>query len=233
MCLVIFFFANSNSSPIFVGMKRITSSQYIHALIAQGEHVEQDFKFEISDARKIARSLSAFANTQGGRLLVGVKDNGNIAGVRSEEEMYMIDAAARLYCIPEVAVTMHTYLVEGRTVLVVEVPQQHHKPVMALDENNKPWAYVRVADENILASPVHLQVWQQAHEAVPVSLSFSDRERALLMLLSQGEECSLSSVCRGVGIRRSDAQQLLARFVHWGVVAMRYDGHRFVFRNNE
>lgn len=214
-------------------MKRNNEAEYIYALIAQGEHVEQDFKFEISDARKIARTLSAFANTLGGRLLVGVKDNGHIAGVRSEEEMYMIEAAARLYCAPEVAVTMRTYGVEGRTVLVAEVQQQCDKPVMALDENNRGWAYVRVADENILASPVHLQVWRQADDEVPVSLSFSDRERALLMLLSQGEECSLSQVCRGVGIRRSDAQRLLSRFVHWGVVSMRYDGHRFVFRNSE
>lgn len=63
-----------------------TKADYIHARIAEGEHQQQDFKFEISDARKIAKSLSAFSNTDGGRLLVGVKDNGKIAGVRSEEE---------------------------------------------------------------------------------------------------------------------------------------------------
>lgn len=45
-----------------------------------------DFKFEISDSKKIARSLVAFANTDGGRLLIGVKDNGVISGIRSEEE---------------------------------------------------------------------------------------------------------------------------------------------------
>ena len=59
-------------------------ADYIQRLISEGEHVHQDFKFEISDARKIAKSISAFANTEGGRLLVGVKDNGKIAGVRSE-----------------------------------------------------------------------------------------------------------------------------------------------------
>ena len=74
-------------------------------MIAEGEHQQQDFKFEISDARKIAKTLSAFANTDGGRLLIGVKDNGKIAGVRSEEEKYMIEAAAQLYCIPEVEYT--------------------------------------------------------------------------------------------------------------------------------
>ena len=82
-------------------MKLLTDTDYIHALIAEGEHQQQDFKFEISDARKIAKTLSAFANTDGGRLLIGVKDNGKIAGVRSEEEKYMIEAAAQLYCVPE------------------------------------------------------------------------------------------------------------------------------------
>ena len=82
-------------------MKRtLTDTQYIQQLVAEGEHIHQDFKFEISDARKIARSLSAFANTEGGRLLVGIKDNGKIAGIRSEEEIYMIEAAAEMYCQP-------------------------------------------------------------------------------------------------------------------------------------
>ena len=67
-------------------MKRIrTDAQYIKDLVSEGEHELQDFKFEISDAKKIAKSLSAFANTKGGRLLVGVKDNGKMAGIRSEE----------------------------------------------------------------------------------------------------------------------------------------------------
>ena len=99
-------------------MKTLTDTDYIHSLIAEGEHQQQDFKFEISDARKIAKSLSAFANTDGGRLLIGVKDNGRIAGVRSEEEKYMIEAAAQLYCIPEVEYTLQTFIVEGKQVPV-------------------------------------------------------------------------------------------------------------------
>ena len=74
----------------------------IEALIEQGEHQQLDFKFEVSDSKKIARTLSAFANTDGGRLLIGVKDNGNISGVRSEEEYYMIEAASKMYTRPEV-----------------------------------------------------------------------------------------------------------------------------------
>ena len=46
---------------------------HITKLIAEGEHQQLDFKFEISDAHKIARTLVAFANTGGGRLLVDRK----------------------------------------------------------------------------------------------------------------------------------------------------------------
>ena len=74
----------------------------LDSLIAQGEHQQQDFKYVISSVSKIAHSLSAFANTDGGRLLVGVRDNGRIAGVQSDEEIYMIDAAAKSFCLPAV-----------------------------------------------------------------------------------------------------------------------------------
>ena len=163
--------------------------------------------------------------------MIGVKDNGRVAGVRSEEEMYMIEAAAQLYCVPEVAISMASYRVEGHTVLIAEVAESLSKPVMARDENNKPWAYVRVADENILASPTHLYLWQQDRETQSSAITFTERESHVLELLSREEECSLSRICRMTHISRYDAQRLLARFVHWGIVAMRYDGHHFVFRN--
>ncbi len=211
-------------------MKSVTETEYIYSLIAEGEHIEQDFKYEISDARKIARTLSAFANTQGGRLLIGVKDNGRIAGVRSDEEIYMIDAAARLYCRPEVNIEMKTYHIEGRTILIANVLPVEKRPVMACDENNKYWAYVRIADENILATPIHLQLWRQNVSNCPSVLAFTERERTLLELLSNEEECSVAHICRLMGARRNVIHSLLARFIHWGVVAMRYNGRGFVYR---
>ena len=93
----------------------------IEALIEQGEHQQLDFKFEVSDSKKIARTLSAFANTDGGRLLIGVKDNGNISGVRSEEEYYMIEAASRMYTRPEVPFEATRWEVNGKTVLEVYI----------------------------------------------------------------------------------------------------------------
>lgn len=144
-------------------MKMQRGTDYIYQLIKQGEHQQQDFKFEISDARKIAKSLSAFSNTDGGRLLVGVKDNGKIAGVRSEEEIYMIEAAAKLYSKPEIHCNMHLYEIEGHQVLEVVIPKGESAPYYAKDENNHYKAYIRIKDENILATPV-----QPSSLAIPI-----------------------------------------------------------------
>ena len=64
--------------------------------IAEGEHSRQDFKFRIDEQKKIARTLCAFANTDGGRLLIGVKDNGKIVGVDPQEEFFMIEGSYQI-----------------------------------------------------------------------------------------------------------------------------------------
>jgi predicted HTH transcriptional regulator len=46
--------------------------------------------------------MVAFANTDGGRLLLGIRDNGSVAGIQSEEEYYMAEAAAKLYSKPPI-----------------------------------------------------------------------------------------------------------------------------------
>ena len=136
----------------------------IEALIEQGEHQQLDFKFEVSDSKKIARTLSAFANTDGGRLLIGVKDNGNISGVRSEEEYYMIEAASKMYTRPEVPFEATRWEVNGKTVLEVYIAPSPDKPHTAPDKDDKFKAYIRVADENILANEVLVLAWQKKHK---------------------------------------------------------------------
>lgn len=210
-------------------MKAISDSDYIYKLIAQGEHQTQDFKFEISDVCKIARSLSAFSNTDGGRLLVGVKDNGKIAGVRSDEEMYMIEAAAKIYCVPEVKCKMSNYRVEGRNILVAEVEPNKQKPVCAKDPEGKLWAYVRINDENILASTVHLKIWKQADRPVGTLLKYTEKEQLLLNVLKEEEYISLNRCCKRTRIVRREVENLLAQFIRFGIVELTFINRKFLY----
>ncbi len=203
---------------------------YLHRLISEGEHQQQDFKFEISDARKIARTLSAFANTEGGRLLIGVKDNGKLAGVRSEEEIYMIEAAAQLYCRPQVEISMQTFRIEGRTILLAQITESNEKPVYAKDDEDRWMAYVRVKDENILATPVHLRVWEQSTSPVGELVAFTEREQLLLDLLKEHEQLSVNQYSRRARCSARAAQHLFAKFIRFGIVELAYENRRFTYR---
>lgn len=214
-------------------MRTETDTQYIHRLVEEGEHCHQDFKFEISDARKIARSISAFANTEGGRLLVGIKDNGKIAGIRSEEEIYMIEAAANMYCQPQVEIETQTYIAEGRTILKVNINEAKTKPVYAIDEENKPKAYIRIADENILATPVHLKVWQHTKKSEGVLVAFTEKEQSLLNMLGEKESLTLNQCCNLCKVSRKTMCNLLANFIRFGLVSPIFQGHKFYFKLNE
>ena len=202
----------------------------LHHLIAQGEHQQQDFKYEISDARKIARTLSAFANTDGGRLLIGVKDNGKIAGVRSDEEIYMVEAAAALYCVPSVECRMSIHRVEGHNVVIAEVERSEKLPVRARLDDDSLCAFVRIADENIVASPVQMALWREEGRDRGAVLPFTEREHTLLQLLTDAPDpLTLNRFSRLGRLPRHRAVQLLAQFIRFGLVEQQFVGHTFVY----
>ena len=211
-------------------MKTTTDTEYIQKLVAEGEHIHQDFKFAISDARKIAKSLSAFSNTEGGRLLVGIKDNGRIAGIRSEEEIYMIEAAATLYCNPPIKVENHIYKAEGKDILEVNVAESGQKPICALNEEGKAWAYVRIKDENILANPVHLKMWKHNNTEEEVIMAYTAKEQNLLNILRQHELLTLNQCCRLARLPRQQTCELLADFIRFELVELLFKEHTFYYR---
>ncbi|MCK5693838.1 MAG: ATP-binding protein [Bacteroidales bacterium] len=204
-------------------MQMETADQkYLRALIAGGENQRLDFKFEINDARKIARTLSAFSNTDGGRLLIGVKDNGRIRGVQSDEEYYMAESAATLYCKPEVHFETRNHQVEGKSVLEIYIPPVAQKPVYAQDHDQRWLAYIRVADENILASIIQLEVWKEEHKALGKLLEFTRSEEFLLRYLEKVSGATLKSIQRDTGFRRKELVPLLTKLVRFDVVEMKF-----------
>ena len=202
--------------------------RYLLSLIKEGEHQQQDFKYKVTDAAKLARSVSAFANTDGGRLLIGVRDDGHLSGVRSEEEIYMMHQAAYKFCKPEASIKFDTYHAEGRTIVVATVPPSLKKPVCALDEDGRQRAYIRIADENIVASPVHLALWREAQLERTTMMTYSDDVRRLIATL-QTERLTLNQVVRRSGLQRYKVISLLARLVRFGVVHWEFRDRQFLF----
>jgi predicted HTH transcriptional regulator len=196
--------------------------RYIHNLISGGEGLHLDFKYCISDPRKIARTLSAFSNTDGGKLLIGVRDNGSLAGVRSDEEYYMIDAAARLYCDPEVTVKTSNHDINGKSILEVKVPVSDIIPVRAKDEHGRWKAYFRQNDQNIMADRVIMQVWRRRASSRGLLLRFEEKESTLLNHLRSGEKITLAGYRSLAGINSRTAEKILSNFILCGIIS--YEG---------
>ena len=189
-------------------------------MIAEGEHQQQDFKFCINDSRKIAISLVAFANTDGGRLLLGIRDNGSIAGVSSEEEYYMAEAAAKLYSRPAIPFNFQIWKAEGKNVLEIDIEKSEQGPHFAQDSQGKWLAYVRKGDQNILAPKILLDVWRQQKNPQGVHIKFSDEEHRILSLLDSEESVNLTLLAKTAGLPKWKLGKMLVKLIVVGVVRL-------------
>jgi predicted HTH transcriptional regulator len=205
---------------------------YIQALILEGEHQQQDFKFGITDSRKIARSLVAFANTNGGRLLIGIKDNGVIAGVRSEEEFYMIESAAHLYSRPEIRFESKVWKEEGKTVLEVWVPPSPLRPHFVKEEAGVWQAYVRMKDENIQADEVLIAVWQKMKQKKGALIRYTNIEEELFRLFQTKDQITLNDFRKGARITSKQAIETLANLIVLRVIDQVVAAPESLFRIN-
>jgi predicted HTH transcriptional regulator len=205
-------------------------TDYIQKLIEEGEHLKQDFKFEISDVRKIAKTLVAFANTSGGKLLVGVKDNGKIAGIRSEEEIYMVEAAAGLYCKPEVSFTARKWMINGKSILEVDIPKGEKKPYLAKSIEGKWLAYIRVKDENYLVNAIQLRVWKNEKRKKGVFLPITEKEKLLLKYLELNENISLDGFCTLASLNRKKASDILVRLITIEEIEIVFSGENIFYK---
>ena len=202
---------------------------YLQRLISEGEHQQQDFKYRVEDAVKLARSVSAFANTDGGRLLIGVRDDGHLSGVRSEEEIYMMHQAAYRYCRPEASIKFDTYHINGRTIVIATVPKSDNRPVCALDEEGQKRAYIRIHDENIVASPVHIKIWRDEQSPRGAAFTYGEAEQHLIQAMKDSAGLTLNQIVKRSRLPRPKCTTLLARFIRYGLATWQLSDHQFVF----
>jgi predicted HTH transcriptional regulator len=204
-------------------MQEKTNEQlrYLKKLIDKGEHQYLDFKFAITDSRKIARSLVAFSNSGGGTLLIGVKDNGNISGIRSEEEIYMVDAAATLYCRPEVKYKLRLWEpAEKKQVLEVIVRPAASRLWKAQADDGRWKVWLRLCDQNIMADHVWELVWKKKQSSATKTIIFDKHEQLVLSHLSHGRTYKIEDIVQLTGLTDAKVNDLISDFIVLGLMDM-------------
>ena len=190
----------------------------ISELISQGEHLQQDFKMRIDNSKKIAKTLCAFANGIGGRVLIGIKDNGNVFGIDVQEEAYMIEAAADMYSKPEIEYSLIPHTLDGKNILEVWVAPSKKLPHYALDESNNWITYIRQNDETLPAKGFILAVWHYANSNMPEYYTHTEKEKKIFELLDNYPNSAINFIQKKISTNRTSLFKTLAKLIAWGII---------------
>lgn len=124
-------------------------------LILNGESKVLEFKEILPSNEKIAIIITAFSNTAGGKLIIGVDDAGKITGIDDENVFELKDKIASVIfdnCYPNILPEIYTVNVENKLVLVIEVSKGNLPPYFLKNKGKENGTYLRIGATNRKAS---------------------------------------------------------------------------------
>ncbi|WP_373494774.1 helix-turn-helix domain-containing protein [Aquiflexum sp.] len=136
------------------------NEERIKELVRRPEGQTLDFKLHLNNPLKLAKTLTAFANTNGGTLVVGVSDNKVMVGIDPYEEIFIVEKSANNYCSPPVPVDFeimeHDIAKEFGDkdeimIILVHVPKSEFVHYV-VDESGNKSLYKRIYDRTIPAN---------------------------------------------------------------------------------
>jgi len=117
------------------------NAKELMAHIALGEDSARQFKADVRNAESLASEMAAFANSEGGLILIGIADDGSIPGLSrgdvSRVNQLISNAASHLVRSPLVVQTENVAVGKGRILIVLTVPKGIDKPYF--DKNGVIW----------------------------------------------------------------------------------------------
>jgi len=192
-----------------------TNLYRLRKLVSSGEGATLEFKRKATHPEKIIGEMAAFANTQGGILLIGVSDDGAIPGVKfPDEESFAIQSALKKYCRPAIKFAEQIIpLSENRYILQYEIFPSHHKPHYIVHDKLKREVFVRVADKSIKASRELVEIIRRRQRAKDIKFTYGEHEKMLMQHLSTAGSITLKEFSELSKLRRYYASRKLILLV--------------------
>jgi len=125
------------------------TAEIVEQLIRGGENSSVEFKSSAVRSESIVREISAFANANGGVIMVGVEDSGAVTGIGSEkqnDEEWSVNVA-RNNITPAIIVDVSFVHLDDKKILCIDVPKGDDKPYQCSDKY-----YIRVGSTNRIAT---------------------------------------------------------------------------------
>lgn len=141
----------------------------IAKLLKADEGKTLEFKQDLSSPRNLLKTLVAFANTSGGRIVIGVADKTReplgIDNPLDEEERLcnLIADSIHPRLVPNVEMTT----VDGKTLLVIEIFLSNSRPHYLSSEGPETGVYVRLGSTNRQADRELIEELRRTAEGIP------------------------------------------------------------------
>jgi ATP-dependent DNA helicase RecG len=150
--------------------KRMRTDE-LHELIRSGEDSGLEFKRDVVENHEVAKELVSFLNLNGGTLLLGIEDDGTIAGTtRADLEEWIAELCRRKVDPPIIPYMTWVKDAEpGKHVMAVRVPVGPDKPYARLHNDRRNY-FIRVGSTCREASRDELERMFQASGRVSYGL---------------------------------------------------------------
>lgn len=128
--------------------------------IKKGEGKTIEFKEIVPSAEKLSKTVVAFANMAGGKMIIGVTDAGKIIGIDDFDITVQMDRISNILhdtIHPMIIPDIYTYTVEEKTLLVIEVYPSQLKPHFLKNIGKADGTYIRVGATNKKADFEYIQ----------------------------------------------------------------------------
>lgn len=190
----------------------------IQSYVREGENVTQEFKKKVAFPEKIVREIVAFANTAGGRLLIGVDDDGTISGLKfAEEEKYAMEAAINRLCRPAIKYDSEIIPVSRKkSIIQYTIFESEKKPHYVLEKNGveqKGRAYIRVKDRSIQASREIREILRRSRRNKDIKFNYGDKETILMQYLENQGSITVGKFAEVAKLSRYKASRTLVLLV--------------------
>lgn len=119
--------------------------------IQQGESKTLELKQKLPKHEQIVKTVIAFANTSGGKLIIGVNDDRQIVGIDESDIFALQDKIVSIIadgCHPTLLPEIYTANFEGKLLLVIEVFRGNLLPYFLKKEGKATGTYIRIGASN-------------------------------------------------------------------------------------
>lgn len=192
------------------------------------DHLNLDFVEDESHAfvpnldntTEIAKTLVAFANTNGGTLIVGAKSNKKMVGIFPSDEIEKLKSVS-MNCNPLLVCKTEVQEIGFRLILIVQVKKTGTGPHFSVNTSGKKEAWIREGAQNLRANKLLLSSWKYKDENGCLPDVFSVQECRIIEIIKENPDISLTQIYKKSQFTIDTVDYSLVRLLNWNVIKMR------------